>query len=670
MRAVVWVSALQIGGAAVVPAPRAAGTAILERAAVFTAKVHERELTARVPPFSADSSGSFLEAPDGTRALVLRVRHEGARAVRLHIGGMRLPAGARLFVYGLSNGAAVDVAGPWETAGPSVYGSFWTPAVRGREAILELQADGDLPSDIPFEVLESAAADHPDAQEEPAGTGELRTSMYRGAALNHEVRDGVGIFEGDIVLGAAIELIAAGRKASGRSAVAITAAKYRWPDGVVPYVIDAAIPNVARLRAAIDHWNAKLAGVVQLVPRADEKNHVRFTRADSSGQCASHIGMVGFQQPVYVGDSCTTGNIIHEIGHTFGLWHEQSREDRDRFVKIVWANVRSGYGYNFEQNIRDGEDIGGYDYASIMHYSANAFSANGLPTIETIPAGVAIGQRDSLSTGDITAIAKLYAPSRSATATAPASVPVAVAVASNPAGLQIRVDGVLYTTAQTFNWTIGSIHTVEAVDTVSGTGTKYTFAGWSDLGARSHTVAAITAGASYTATFALNYPARITVFPVASAGVATVTPATADTYYAANTTVALTAAAAPGYCFSGWDELLTGTPARTTLTVTKPYSLRANFIEGGITVSPAESAAPAAGATLSLSVAATSGCMWEARSDASWITIDGGRTGTGPLTVTYTVAPNSTGAWRWGTIVVNGEVHTISQPSVEPLPDN
>ena len=43
-----------------------------------------------------------------------------------------------------------------------------------------------------------------------------------------------------------------------------------------------------------------------------------------------------------------------------------------------------------------------------MHYGANAFSKNGLPTIETIPAGIPIGQRGGLSAGDIASVQWLY----------------------------------------------------------------------------------------------------------------------------------------------------------------------------------------------------------------------------------------------------------------------
>ena len=172
--------------------------------------------------------------------------------------------------------------------------------------------------------------------------------------------------------------------------------------------------------------------------------------------------------------------MIHEIGHAFGLWHEQGREDRNTYVKILWANVVVGYEHNFQQNIVDGDDVNGYDFGSIMHYPATGFSKNGLPTIETIPAGISIGQRSALSAGDIAAITKLYPPAPS-----PVTGTTAVTVGTVPAGRTLRVDGVLYQSTRTFTWAVGSLHTLEAVDS-SATGTKYEFALWSDGGSRAH----------------------------------------------------------------------------------------------------------------------------------------------------------------------------------------
>ena len=67
-----------------------------------------------------------------------------------------------------------------------------------------------------------------------------------------------------------------------------------------------------------------------------------------------------------------------------------------------------------------------------------------------------------------------------------------------------------------------------------------------------------------------------------------------------------------------------------------------------------------AGGTGIIRVTAGSGCSWTASSDASWITIASGASGTGPGNVQYTVAPN-TGAQRTGTLTVQGHAYTITQ---------
>ena len=105
---------------------------------------------------------------------------------------------------------------------------------------------------------------------------------------------------------------------------------------------------------------------------------------------------------------CGFGAVVHEFGHAWGLWHEQSREDRDSFIRINWANIETGREHNFNQHISDGDDIGPYNYGSIMHYGRFAFSRNNLPTIEPVQAGVTIGQRNGLSAGDIDAIHFIY----------------------------------------------------------------------------------------------------------------------------------------------------------------------------------------------------------------------------------------------------------------------
>jgi hypothetical protein len=230
------------------------------------------------------------------------------------------------------------------------------------------------------------------------GIIQLRTGTK---AVQYSVVDGLAIFEGDIVLGTVqqIEQQTEAARMGLPEAVAITGSQYRWKNCRIPYTIDPALTNQARVTDAIAHWEAKTN--YRFVVRTTEADYVTFRPGTG---CSSMVGRQGGQQFVNLADGCLKGQTIHEIGHVIGLWHEQSREDRDTFVRIEWANIEAGKEHNFNQHVTDGDDIGPYDYGSIMHYGATAFTKNGLATIVPInPPGAAIGQRTSLSAGDIAA---------------------------------------------------------------------------------------------------------------------------------------------------------------------------------------------------------------------------------------------------------------------------
>ena len=77
----------------------------------------------------------------------------------------------------------------------------------------------------------------------------------------------------------------------------------------------------------------------------------------------------------------------------------------------MWANVDPAMQHNFSQHITDGDDLGPYDFGSVMHYPRDAFSTNGQDTIvarQALPAGVVMGQRTGLSPGDVAGVAALY----------------------------------------------------------------------------------------------------------------------------------------------------------------------------------------------------------------------------------------------------------------------
>lgn len=82
-----------------------------------------------------------------------------------------------------------------------------------------------------------------------------------------------------------------------------------------------------------------------------------------------------------------------------------SRPDRDKYVNIIWKNIKPMWYKEFAKvNPSVFSYLGTpYDYHSIMHYNSLAFTANGKPTIVPKDSGYTdvIGQRHGLSEGDI-----------------------------------------------------------------------------------------------------------------------------------------------------------------------------------------------------------------------------------------------------------------------------
>jgi hypothetical protein len=98
------------------------------------------------------------------------------------------------------------------------------------------------------------------------------------------------------------------------------------------------------------------------------------------------------------------------IKKKIGFWHEQSRPDRDTYIKVQLQNVASANQHNFNKYTTS--QVGlmhiPYDYGSVMHYSSTSFSINGQATIVPLQSGVTIGQRKGLSDIDAQELREFY----------------------------------------------------------------------------------------------------------------------------------------------------------------------------------------------------------------------------------------------------------------------
>ncbi len=242
----------------------------------------------------------------------------------------------------------------------------------------------------------------------------------KASKMKVDVVEGIAILEGDMVLGPIVEL--------QQSQIVAIDGDYRWEGGRIPFVITNTFTQaeIDNINEAIKTLNEKTN--LFLFPRTNEQDFVVFERVRSE-HSSSPVGRQGTKwyekiplypesthpQTISLGDNMRRVRVImHEILHSAGLYHEQSRSDRDNYITIFWENIESGQAHNFEiQN--DATTIGEYNYCSIMHYGKHSFGkkVNGVK-LQTIECKMACdclkagSNRDSLTMTDIAGINSIY----------------------------------------------------------------------------------------------------------------------------------------------------------------------------------------------------------------------------------------------------------------------
>ncbi|XP_069778662.1 meprin A subunit beta-like [Narcine bancroftii] len=214
--------------------------------------------------------------------------------------------------------------------------------------------------------------------------------------INEEL--GLNLIEGDIKHDTTID----------RSA--ISDEKYRWPK-TIPYYLEDSLDVNAKgvILKAFEQY--RLKSCIDFKPWSGEDNYISVFKGSG---CWSSVGNqhVG-RQELSIGERCERiATIEHEFLHALGFWHEQSRPDRDDYVRIMWDRIENGKEHNFnkyDDEVTNTQNIP-YDYTSVMHYSSTAFNNGSEPTIITKIAEFSdvIGQRLDFSDYDRQKLNRLY----------------------------------------------------------------------------------------------------------------------------------------------------------------------------------------------------------------------------------------------------------------------
>ena len=253
----------------------------------------------------------------------------------------------------------------------------------------------------------------------------VQTPRQKSAAKS--IPDGYSIIDGDIQMPTeVVNAILSGKKKLSD----VSDATYRtnlWINGIVPFEFDANVVANPAWQSAMISAMAVLenAANVHFQQCPDNECSVLlfgWVHIQNSTGNNSPVGRIGLEQTINIVSWNSQYTIVHELLHTLGFYHEQSRADRGTYIQVNCNNVQGGCGGTiFNNNFvieADATAYGYYDFDSVMHYGQCAFTnggncpTDGTQTITVLPPNqnqqTLIGQLTHLSALDRATVSFLY----------------------------------------------------------------------------------------------------------------------------------------------------------------------------------------------------------------------------------------------------------------------
>jgi hypothetical protein len=198
--------------------------------------------------------------------------------------------------------------------------------------------------------------------------------------------------------------------------------EYVW----VPYVFTSNIDDVRResFEEAVKMWTDTTCIVPYEVASDPGISFITVDVVDMGSCYSSGLGMMsGTINLGWCNGESHIGNMAHEIGHSLGMLHEQSRMDaaqeyhgKGPYLNILWQNIDASWTSQYlpsqSEYLGSNDDGSGdlfsgyapYDFGSLMHYpGGDAFDA-----VDGVSEAL-VGQRSHLSGPDIMQALDMYA---------------------------------------------------------------------------------------------------------------------------------------------------------------------------------------------------------------------------------------------------------------------